>query len=149
MDNLILNSQWLSGGDGEPQYFNNTGPITYDNFCVNGNQTCSVTMIKQGGQARTQYEVPIPVCGQQRLVFGCCIRCIGADCCNLQVDFYDANNRLLDSSKENITGSLNADFNNQMGTFLIPCNTAKASLSIQFVDRVTACTYCAPFCYFC
>lgn len=149
MDTIIMNSQWHAGKDEMPQYFTNKGPITYDNFCVNGNQTCSITMMKKGGRAKTQYEVPIPVQGQQALTFGFCCRCIGADCCFLQVDYYDANHCLMDSCKEKVTNQLTADFNTCMARFMIPCHCTSLRLSIRFTDRITACTYCAPFAYFC
>lgn len=144
-----MNSQWRPSNTGDVECFTSTGPITYDNFCVNGSQTCSVTMTKRGGVAKTQYDVPIQVYGQQAIVFGCCIRCIGADCCILQVDFYDANNRMIDSCREDITSKISADFTNQMGRFMCPCNAVTCKLSIQFTDRITACTYCSPYAYFC
>lgn len=149
MDNLIMNARWQIEAEGMPQCFTNQGPITYDNFCVNGNRTCSVTMIRKGGQASTTYDVPIPICGQQSIAFGCCIRCVGCDCCYLQCDFYDANNCLINSDRENITSCITADFNTQMARFRIPCNCTSCQVSIQFMDRVTACSYCAPFAYFC
>lgn len=148
-NNLIMNSQWCADEKGGPQYFSDSGPFTYDNFCVNGNRTCSITMTRKGTQAVLQYNLPIPIQGQQNLMFGCTIRCIGVDCCYLQVDFYDTNNRLIDSCKNNITTTLSADFNTQMTNFPCPCNACTARCSIHFQDRITACTFCAPFAYYC
>ena len=146
--NLIMNSQWCPGSTGGPQYFSGTGPVTYDQFFVSGNRTCSVTMTENNSTASDSYDLAIPVFGQKSLVFGYIIRAISCNCCYLQVEYYNQNNQPIDILKMDITRSITADFRSQMRCFPIPCNAQYAKVSLHFNNQVTACTFCAPCAYF-
>ena len=61
--NLILNSQWLPGPDGEPLYFTSTGTTGSQN-CIAGHYTRCVSLNGLDSQkAEDRYDMPIEVRG--------------------------------------------------------------------------------------
>lgn len=145
MKNLILNSQWLPGANAMPLYFSGTGS-TYDDFCINGFRTCSITLLGDN-TGNTVYEPEINVYGMQAIDWGFKIRAIEAGSIVLIADFYDAFGELVESSRYNISAYVTDCFSRQFGHFQVPRGAQTVHLSIAFSGRVTACTYFAPAAY--
>lgn len=150
MKNLIKNERWCQGPTGAPLYFSNSGPITYDNFTINGYRTCSLTMDGTAfSAAANQYDEEISVCYQKAIVFGYFLRAIDVEIIFLQAEFYDASNNLLEVCKKDIAREMCADFHDITGTFPIPCGAVRVKLSLQFKGKCTAVSFGGPFAYFC
>lgn len=151
MNNLIKNSRWLPGPNGGPQYFSGVGPITYDNFVIRGNRTCSVTLLPNNCPVSAEdfYDPPIKVCGMKCITWGFTIRAIDSENVNLVAKFYDKNCNLIEISKCQIAPLLTYKFAPISSKFPIPCEAEAVKLSIEFSGRVTACTYYNPTAYFC
>lgn len=148
MENLIKNSCWQPGPSGGPKYFSGHGPITYDNFCLNGYRTCSITMTEQG-KAADLYDLPICVQDMKSINWGYCIRSIEANNVELVAEFFDQNNCSIVIDKKDITNKICYNFQEISQCFDIPCNAFTVKLSLEFNGKITACTYCAPTAYFC
>lgn len=147
MKNLILNSQWLPGPNAMPLYFSGTG-VTYDDFCINGFRTCSITLSEDNSTGNTVYEPEINVYGRQAIDWGFEIRAIEAGHIVLVADFYDAFGELVESSRYNLSEYVTDCFSRQFGHFQIPHGAQTVHLSIAFSEKVTACTYFSPAAYF-
>ena len=150
MENIIKNSCWEPGANGGPQYFSAIGPITFDNFCINGYRTSSITQVTDCPlKARDSYDLPIPVCGQKNIKWGFCIRAIEAQEIALVAKFYDQQGCLLQRCRQNVADVVDYQFKKVMARFPIPCNTCWIKLAIEFVGNIIACTYYAPSAYWC
>lgn len=150
MENLIINSSWQPDFRGEPKYFLNVGPISYDTFCLKGNRTCSLTINRQDNMVASNcYQSAIYVKKKQAIEWGYYIRCIKADFIVLVAEFFDINGNSIGCSQQNITSKIGYEFKQVMARFPIPYQAIKVKLSIQFKGEITACTYCAPVAYFC
>lgn len=150
MNNLIMNSKWAPGCDGGPSYFSAKGTITYDDLCINGYRTCSLTMTPCTDSpmlAVCYYDQKINVTGMNNITFGYCMRCIDHQCIKLCCDFYDCNRNLADSKEYQIDNQICCDFRTVAAQFCVPCSAEFCCLSIKFVGKITACTFYAPFCY--
>ena len=149
MKNLIQNSNWCREGNAMPECFSGSG-MTYDNFCICGCRTCSVSIPAESLMvANCLYDPDLAICGQCRLAWGCQIRAIEPGCIKLVAEFYDCCDRHINCCECEIGQRVTSDFTMQMAHFSVPCGAAKARLSIQFSGKVTACTLFAPTAYFC
>lgn len=145
-----MNSKWAPGPDGGPMYFSAKGPITYDDLCINGYRTCSITMTPCTDSpmaAVFYYDRKIRVSDMRNITFGCCIRCVDHQCIKLCCDFYDGNMNLVDSKENQINNQVCCDFRTVGSQFNVPYNAKYCCLSIKFFGKTTACTFYAPFCY--
>lgn len=143
MSNLIQNANWQqTSPEGGPLYFSGTGPVTFDNFCVNGNRTCSVTIAS--GAASDNYDVPIDVRGCCAIRFGYILRAVQAECIMLCAAFLNANGDLVKAEKIPIQDRVSCDFKRHTARFYIPSGAETVWLSLLFEGKVTACSFCAP-----
>ncbi len=144
MSNLIQNSNWqLVSPEGGPLHFSGTGPLTYDNFCLDGNRTCSVTMMN--GAASDKYDNPINVRGRCAIAFGYILRAIEADSIMLCANFSNENNDFIESKRNPIENRVSHDFKYQVARFSVPAGADTVHLSLLFEGRIIACTFCAPY----
>lgn len=143
MRNLIKNDQWFSQENNKILYFTNTGPITYDKFCMNNFRFCSLTMT--GGTASNRYE-PLLLLHHARLLrFGYHMRAITIDQARIEVLFFDCDGNPLMLCHKNITADIDTDFHDACAEFAIPQKAAAAKLALSFNGNVTACTFGMPF----
>lgn len=143
MTNLIMNSRWLPDENGGPKYFSGSGPITYDNFDLDGYRTCSITM-KSNGRAFDGYDPFIEVEGMQVFQYVMTVRTIDLASLVYVVETYDSAKRMTDRMEMNVTKDVSYEFDDVFATFRLPQNTKYVKASIKFDGKVTACTYCNP-----
>ena len=147
MQNLIQNSQWCPGPNGGPMYF--SGAVaTYDNFCVEGNRTCSITQT-DGMQGYDQYDPLIPISGGAGIAWGYVLRAVEAEHIILQAAFFDGAGASVGTQQAEIAERVCGDFSRQMAQFTAPYTAAKVQLSLHFAGKVTACTFFAPTAFYC
>lgn len=149
MQQLIQNSKWCLSPCGGLMYFEERGPISFDDFCLHGNRTCSITIpTSHDTTAGIHYELSIPTLNHKGIEWGLCIRAIMAECVVLRADFFDSCQCLIASAKSNISAKISSRFRDVKTLFDVPCDAYSVILSIEFSGTVTACTCCAPFAYF-
>lgn len=152
MENLIKNSNWIQvSPNGGPLYFSGAGPVTFDNLVIDGNRTCSITLLNTNGSnfGADHYDLPIDVRGQACINWGYTLRVIDADKIVLLAKFYDSNNNHIQTLKSNITDAISYEFSRVSANFMIPNNATYVKLSMEFSGKVTACTFHIPTAYFC
>lgn len=142
MQNLIRNSRLRPRSGGGARCFSSSD-ITYDNFCVDGCRTCSITQTG-GMQGVFRYDPLIPVWDGCCLNWGCVLRAIEAEDVRLQADFYDAAGMFVDTLQADISGSIGDQFRRRTARFIAPLGAANVQLSICFAGTVTACTLFSP-----
>lgn len=143
MQNLIKNDQWYSQDKTSILYFTNTGPITYDPFCLNNFRFCSLSMTS--GNASNSYDQLIPLEQARILRFGYHMRAILVTKVTLEVVFVNQDNQSMVSCRKEITKDIDADFHDVCGCFQIPQFAYAAKVSLRFEDATTACTFGMPF----
>ena len=149
MYNLICNSKWCPSSCEGPTYFHSCGPITYDEFFLHENRTCSVSIPTcHQSSAGIYYDLSIQTLDHHCIAWGCCIRAIQAQQVILRADFYDRCQELIATAKQNVCEKICADFQDIVVFFEIPKEACSVQLSIEFCGFITACTLCAPFAYF-
>ena len=145
---LIENSKWCPSPCGGPMYFSETGPITFDDFILHGNRTCSVTIPTcNQTTASMEYDLNIQVVGHSCIAWGCCIRAIEAERVILRADFFDRCQCLIATAKANVSCEISSKFRDVKALFDIPCDACSVKLALEFSGTITACTFCAPFAY--
>lgn len=149
MTNLIFNSCWFPGPDGEPEFFSGLG-TTYDDFSQNGYRTCSITQSAESGVTGfNRYDPAIEVTGRRSIQWGYFIRAIDAQDVTLRADFYSEIGDLITTTKQPIQDRITSQFTQQMACFRVPADATTVQLSIEFSGKITACTFYAPLAYFC
>lgn len=143
MKNLIKNPQWFSQSDGKILYFTNLGNITYDKFCMDNHRFCSLSM--QNGQASNSYDLCVDVCDAQSVRFGYHMRSIIPGNTTLQADFYDENDKRLNTYTKCVSDLVGVDFCDVSAVFPVPAQAAYVMLSLHFSGNVTATTFGMPF----
>lgn len=150
-----MNSQWAPGPGGGPQYFSAVGPVTYDNFSINGYRSCSITMFPQmmiammmPMMAQDFYNPLINVRGRTGISWGSTIRTIDADYIALVADFFDGNMNLIRTFENPVTNVVTYEFKPIISRFMIPVGAENVRLSHKFVGKVTACTFYAPVAFY-
>lgn len=144
---MVKNSNWQPGPDGGPEFF--SGMIaTYDDLCIDGNRTCSIT---QSGdmQGYDQYDLPIMVRGFHCVQWGYMIRRVDADSIVLRAEFYDYQNNLVEQQNAEIADRVDCNFNRVMMRFRVPYRAVYVRLSMHFNGKVTACTFYEPQAFYC
>ena len=148
MVNLMLNSNWCEVQGDAPRFYQMNGPITCDDYSYAGNRSCSVTL-PEGEQAFCNYLLPVDVTGWSAIRYGFLLRAIFAESVQLIVDFSDGDDHLLLRVEHDIVDRVTARFSRPWIYFAIPKGANWARFSIRFSGVVTACTFLAPFAYFC
>ncbi len=145
--NLIKNSEWCPGPNGGPEFF--SGQIaTYDDLCINGYRTCSITQTT-GMDGYDQYDLPVQVEGRRCIEWGYMIRRADADQIVLRADFFNGSNMMIAQGTEDITACVGHEFERHMAKFGIPRGARYVRLSMHFYGKITACTFYAPMAYYC
>lgn len=148
MTNLIQNCHWRPDKHNNRSHFTSTG-CTYDNGCIHGYRTCSVTIPAKVDKIITDSYVPsIIVEGKNNICWGFIIRALKAQSILLMADFYDKHKNLITSKRHQIAPCVSCCFHRQMTCFSIPCEAHTVFLSIQFCGQITDCTYFYPCAYF-
>lgn len=147
MSNLILNSKWRPGPDGEPEYFTLDGPV-YDDLSISGYRTCSLTMDDPNTEASTVYEPAIDVRGRHAVTWGYLIRAAEAEGIALAADFYDEENRLIAAPRRHLGWKIRTGFHRHVNRFRVPPQAATVRLSLRFSGKVSACVFLAPAAYY-
>ena len=147
--NLILNSQWLPGPDGEPLYFTSTGTTGSQN-CIAGHYTRCVSLNGLDSQkAEDRYDMPIDVRGVHGgITWGYMICADEAENVFLAADFYDAAGRLFRSVQTDISPWIRSEPHRRVARFRIPADAATVRLSHRFEGRITNAVFYAPAAYF-
>lgn len=146
--NLIMNSQWAPGPNGGPMHF--SGALTtYDECCICGHRTCSISIPACSGLAGSDcYDIPINVWNRRAITWGYEIRAIEAESIILAADFYGRAGNLMLSSREELAPCVGCHFQRIEHTFAIPRNACLVKLSMHFTGTTTACTFYAPKAYY-
>lgn len=140
--NLIRNPRWCPGPDGGPMFFSSIG-TTFDNFCLDGHRTCSITQTP-GMTGYDQYDPLIPIQRGGSIQWGYILRAIEAEHIVLQAVFFNSAGRAVDTQTRDIAGQVTAQFQRHMARFTAPRHAVSVQLSLHFKGRVTACTFLSP-----
>lgn len=146
VQNLLLNPEWAPGKSGGPEFYSGDGPITYDNFKLNGFRTCSITM-EDGNTAEDGYDLLFDVSGKKFLMVGLTMRAIEITELVFLVEFFTGENISISELRQNVTAKVQSEWSNVYTFFEIPNNTVHGTFRWYFYNKVTACTYCAPAAY--
>lgn len=144
--NLLRNPEWAPGKSGGPEFFSGDGPITYDNFELNGFRTCSITM-GDGNTAEDGYDLFFDVSGKKFLMVGLTMRAIEITEFEFLVEFFTSEKISISELRKNLTVEVQPEWSNVYTFFEIPNNTVYGTFRWYFYNKVTACTYCAPAAY--
>lgn len=148
MNSIIQNSQWYAQADGNRAYFESTGPITYDNCCIQNYRTCSISLTEEDAYAQDLYTPLLPLTCQNYITFGYRIRAIEATKVDLVVTFFDKEKQILGTKSKCINDQLSYEFQDISKQFFLPYEASYIQLSIAFTGPITACTFFAPFAIF-
>ncbi len=146
MRNLVGNPHLSPGTGGTPRFFSINGDITYDQCCICGYRTLSLTS-NNGLSSRVTHDQPIYVYGRRTLSWGFIIRSMYADSIVLHADFYDMCGNLLCSRQRDITYRVHFQFSRQQACFHIPTSANTVILSLQLNGCTTAATFFNPLAY--
>lgn len=139
----MMNSKWAPGPGGGPKYYSGSGPITFDEFDLNGYRSCSVTM-PDNQMAVDGYDPLIDIENKNTVQFAMTIRTIDLSKCMYVVEFFDDKGQSMGESKKNVTGKIDYQFKDVFETFKVPRGAKYAKVSWVFLNKVTACTYLNP-----
>ena len=144
--NLLQNPEWAPGKNGGPEFYSGEGPITYDNFELNGFRTCSITM-EDDNMAEDGYDLFFDVTGKKTLMVGMTMRAIEITKFEFMVEFFTGDKLNIKENRQNVTVEVKPEWGNVIAYFEIPENAVYGTFRWYFYDKVTACTYCAPAAY--